>query len=68
MFEEAAMLLAKTVPKDRDPSMTISEKDILHLSSLQCVRSALKRLCDVKGISTIKFAIDCRLISLRGHT
>ena len=61
------MLLAKAVSKDKDPSVTMSEKDILHLPSLECVRSALKRLCDVKGINTIKFAIDCRLIFLRGH-
>jgi ribonuclease H2 subunit B len=50
IFEEAAALLRKGVPKDKDPSMKISGKDIHQFSSLPCVRRALTRLCDVKGI------------------
>lgn len=29
--------------------MSISEKDILYLASLDCIKTAMKRICDVKG-------------------
>jgi ribonuclease H2 subunit B len=57
IFEEAATLLVKAVAKDKDISTTMSEKDILHFSSLQCARNALRRLCDVKGRSIIEMEI-----------
>jgi ribonuclease H2 subunit B len=49
MLEQAATQLVNAGSKNKDPSMTLSEKDLRHFSSLQCVQSALKRLCDVKG-------------------
>jgi hypothetical protein len=51
MLEEAATLLVKpiAIPKDMDPSTTMSEKDLRYFSSLAFARSALKRVCDVKG-------------------
>ena len=53
IIEEAAAKLAKSdhsaLPED--PSTIVSEKDILHLASLDCTKSALKRICDVKGQS-----------------
>jgi len=51
ILEEAATLLAKADTKNKDPSMRITEKDLHHLFSVQCVRSALKRLCDVKEVT-----------------
>jgi len=50
IFEEAVALLRKRVPKDKDPSMKVSGKDIHLFSSFPYVRKALTRLCDVKGI------------------
>ncbi|KIM91894.1 hypothetical protein PILCRDRAFT_809883 [Piloderma croceum F 1598] len=51
IFEEAAVLLRKGVPKEKDSSMKISGKDMHQFSSLPCVRRALTRLCDVKEIT-----------------
>jgi len=51
IFEEAAAQLTKAVPKDKDPPTIISEKDVLCLLSLECIKNALKRMCDVKEIT-----------------
>ena len=53
MFEESTTQLKKAAVKDKDLSTTISEKDVLYLLSLDCITSALKRICDVKGNSLL---------------
>jgi ribonuclease H2 subunit B len=60
VLEEAITLLVKAAFRNKDPSMSISEQDLHDFASLQCVRSALQRLCDIKG----NLLLNCsRLIS-----
>ena len=49
IFEEAAVILDRTAPKDKDPSTMTLEMDLHHFSSFPCIRKALNRLCDAKG-------------------
>lgn len=57
IFEEAAVQLTKAALKDKDPSTMISEKDVLFLLSLECIRNALKRMCDVKGSGLLDYPV-----------
>ena len=52
IFEDAADKLCRsppTVPNPKDPSTQICAGDLTQFLELDCVRSAMKRVCEVKG-------------------
>jgi ribonuclease H2 subunit B len=52
IFEEAALKLYKAYATfgGYEALTVVSEKDVLYFTSLDSVKSALKHICDVKGI------------------
>jgi hypothetical protein len=49
IFEDAITKLYDVSSDKKDLSIPTLEKDILCLASLECVKSAMRRICDVKG-------------------
>ena len=52
IFETATSHLQKNKREDSDLSTAIVGKDIMSFSALNCTTSAMKRLCDIKGLWT----------------
>ncbi|KAJ7496044.1 ribonuclease H2, subunit B [Mycena galericulata] len=53
IFEDAAanLELASISTAGKDASLLISKEDVIRFTSLECCRTALKRVCDVKEIT-----------------
>ncbi|KAF9244973.1 ribonuclease H2, subunit B [Melanogaster broomeanus] len=51
MFEDAARHIAEasTVTASQDASTLIRVEDVMKFAALECTKSAMKRICDVKG-------------------
>lgn len=50
LFEEAAQKLEAALQSHKDPSSLVTASDVIAFTSLQCARTALVHICDVKGI------------------
>lgn len=59
----------ETVPDNRDPSGITLSQDLVFLASLDCVRCAMDRVCEVKGTLPLYLSTQFRMpISLdRNH-
>jgi ribonuclease H2 subunit B len=51
IFEDAAANLEQlsTSAGGKDASLIVSKEDVIRFTSLECCKSALSRVCDVKG-------------------
>jgi ribonuclease H2 subunit B len=55
LFEAAATHLTRdtTASSKTDPTLAISEQDVMELFRLDCIASAVRSVCEVKGASAI---------------